>query len=74
MTSTGPNVRTFLRFLTGRKTLLDLGSFLAWREFVLGNVIKPQGLEPLQFRFAHLRQYRHPETLLEYLGGTALAS
>ena len=49
MTSTGPNVRTFLRFLTGRRTLLISAPFSRGVMFVLGNVIKPQGLEPLQF-------------------------
>ena len=49
MTSTGPNVRTFLRFLTGRRTLLISAPFSRGVMVVLGNVIKPQGLEPLQF-------------------------
>ena len=49
MTATGPNVRTFLRFLTGRRTLLISAPFSRGVMFVLGNVIKPQGLEPLQF-------------------------
>ena len=45
----GPNVRTFLRFLTGRKTLLISAPFSRGVMFVFVNVIKPQGLEPLQF-------------------------
>ena len=49
MTSTGPNVRTFLRFLTGRRTLLISAPFSRGVMVVLVNAIKPQGLEPLQF-------------------------
>ena len=58
MTSTGPNVRTFLRFLTGRRTLLISAPFSRGVMFVLGNVIKPQGLEPLQFP----TKFRSPST------------
>ena len=42
-----PSVRPFLRFLTGRRTLLSR-LLCSWRDARLGNVIKPQGLEPLQ--------------------------
>ena len=47
--STGPSVRTFLRFLTGRRTLLISAPFSRGVMSVSLNVITPQGLEPLQF-------------------------
>ena len=52
------NVRTFLRFLTGRRTLLISAPFSRGVMVVLGHVIKPQGLEPLQFP----TKFRAPST------------
>ena len=49
MISTGPSVRLFLRFLIGRRTLLILAPLSRGVMVVFVNVIKPQGLEPLQF-------------------------
>ena len=38
-----------MRFLTDRRTLLISAPFSRGLMFVFSNVIKPQGLEPLQF-------------------------
>ena len=58
MMSTGPSVRTFLRFLTGRRTLLISAPFSRGVMSVSLNVITPQGLEPLQFP----TKFRSPST------------
>ena len=57
--STGPSVRPFLRFLTGRRTLI-LAPLSRGVMVVLVNVIKPQGLEPLQFPTKFRSPSLHP--------------
>ena len=50
MMLTEPSLRTFLRFLTARRTLI-VAPLSRGVMSVFCNVIKPQGLEPFQFWF-----------------------